>query len=57
MKPIILLNVGETPAQCRRDDQTYGDHTEISELLSRRRMLSHFGGHLEFALKLLRHNL
>jgi hypothetical protein len=51
MKPIILLNVGETPAQCRRDDQTYGDHTEISELLSSRRICRISVTIPEFALK------
>jgi hypothetical protein len=29
-------NMGQTPAQCRGDDQNYGDHTEISGLLSSR---------------------
>jgi hypothetical protein len=33
--------MGETPAQCRRNDHNYGDHTEISELLSNAQMLSH----------------
>jgi hypothetical protein len=37
------LNVGQTPAQRRRDDQNYGDHTEISGLLSNQQMLQHFG--------------
>jgi hypothetical protein len=36
------LNVGQTPAQRRRDDQNYGDHTEISGLLSNQQMLQHF---------------
>jgi hypothetical protein len=43
--------VGKTPAQSRGDDQNYGDRTEISGLLSSRRMLPHFGDHLELALK------
>ncbi|HXB00212.1 MAG TPA: hypothetical protein VNW05_06785 [Steroidobacteraceae bacterium] len=35
-------NVGKTPAQSQRDDRNYGDHTEISELLSDGLMLLHF---------------
>jgi hypothetical protein len=27
-------NVGKTPEQSQRDDRNYGNHTEISELLS-----------------------
>jgi hypothetical protein len=38
----FAIGVGETPAQRRPDDQNYGDHTEISGLLSNRRMLQHF---------------
>jgi hypothetical protein len=49
------LNVGQAPAQCRQEDQNYGDHTEISGLLSSQGMLPHFSDHLEFALKLLRY--
>jgi hypothetical protein len=30
VRQLNCLNVGQTPAQCRRDDQNYGDHTEIS---------------------------
>jgi hypothetical protein len=37
------LNVGETLAQPDRDDQHDGDETEIPELLSKGRMLSHCG--------------
>jgi hypothetical protein len=36
-----LSNVGKTPAQRHRDNQKYGDHTEISELLSNGRTLPH----------------
>jgi hypothetical protein len=43
--------VGKTPAQSRGDDQNYDDRTEISGLLSSRRMLPHFSDHLELALK------
>jgi hypothetical protein len=35
------LNMGKAPAQCRRNDQNYRDHTEITEFLSNERMLSH----------------
>jgi hypothetical protein len=35
-------NMGKTPAQSQRDDRHYGDHTEISELLSDGLMLLHF---------------
>jgi hypothetical protein len=35
-------NMGKTPAQSQRDDRNYGDHTEISELLSDGLMLLHF---------------
>jgi hypothetical protein len=38
-----LLNVGQTPAQCRRDDHKYGDHTEIFEPLSNEQILPHLG--------------
>jgi len=51
------VDVGQTPAQCCRDDQNHGDHAEVSGLLSSRRMLPHFSIHLELSLKLLRHNL
>jgi hypothetical protein len=44
--------VGKTPAQCRRDDQTYGDHTKISELLSSRSMLPHFSDHTRIRLEI-----
>jgi hypothetical protein len=54
--PIIrqmnYLDVGKTPAQCHYDDQNHGDHAEITERLSSRRLLSRFGDHLEFALKI-----
>jgi hypothetical protein len=36
------LNVSKTPEQSQRDDRSYGDHTEISELLSNGLMLLHF---------------
>src|SRR6266571_1908006 len=49
--PAECLNVGKTPAQCRREDQDYGDHTEISEPFSSRRTLPHFSDHLEFCLE------
>jgi hypothetical protein len=48
------LDVGEAPAQSHRDDQDYGDHAEISGLLSSRGMLRDFRDHQESALKLLR---
>ena len=51
------VDVGQTPAQCCRDDQNHGDHAEVSGLLSSRRMLPHFSVHLELSLKLLRHSL
>jgi hypothetical protein len=51
------LDVGETPTQCRRDDQNHGDRAEVSGLLSSRRMLPHFSVHLELSLKLHRHSL
>jgi hypothetical protein len=35
------LNVSKTPEQSQRDDRHYGDHTEISELLSNGLMLLH----------------
>src|SRR6266550_394124 len=40
------VDVGQTPAQCCRDDQNHGDHAEVSGLLSSRRMLPHFSVHL-----------
>jgi hypothetical protein len=43
LDPRIVSNVGKTPAQCHRDDEKYGDHTEISEPLSNGRMLPHLG--------------
>ena len=45
------LDVGKTPAQSRDDDQNDGDRAKISVLLTSRRMLPHFSGHLELALK------
>jgi hypothetical protein len=36
------LNVSKTPEQSQRDDRNYGDHAEISELLSNGLMLLHF---------------
>jgi hypothetical protein len=54
--PIIrqmnYLDVEKTPAQCHHDDQNHGDRAEITERLSSRRLLSRFGDHLEFALKI-----
>ena len=41
------VDVGQTPAQCYRDDHNHGDHAEVSGLLSSRRMLPHFSVHLE----------
>jgi hypothetical protein len=35
-------NMGETPEQSQCDDRNYGDHTEISELLSDGLMRLHF---------------
>jgi hypothetical protein len=43
--------MGKTPAQSCGNDQNDGDRTEISVLLSSRRMLPHFSDHLELALK------
>jgi hypothetical protein len=51
------VDVGQTPAQCYRDDHNHGDHAEVSGLLSSRRMLPHFRIHLKLSLKLLRHDL
>jgi hypothetical protein len=35
-------NMGKTPEQSQRDDRNYGDHTEISELLSDGLVRLHF---------------
>jgi hypothetical protein len=51
LRRLNCLNVGKAPAQSCSDDQNYGDHTEISGLLSSRRMLPHFNDHLEFDLE------
>jgi hypothetical protein len=45
-------DVGKPPAQCHYDDQNHGDRAEITERLPSRRLLSRFGDHLEFALKI-----
>lgn len=51
VRRLDCLNVGKTPAQSRDDDQNDGDRTEISGLLSSRRMRPHCSDHLELALK------
>jgi hypothetical protein len=50
VRRLDCLDVGKTPAQSRGDDQNYGDRTEISGLVSSRRMLPHFSDHPELAL-------
>ena len=57
LRRLNCLNVGKAPAQSCGDDQNYGDHTEISGLLSSRRMLLHVSDHQEFVLTLLRYDL
>jgi hypothetical protein len=57
LRRLNCLSVGKAPAQSCSDDQNYGDHTEISEPLSSRRMLLHVNDHQEFVLKLLRYDL
>src|ERR1700730_10828611 len=57
LRRLNCLNVVKAPAQSCCDDQNYGDHTEISGLVSSRRMLLHLSDHQEFVSKLLRYDL
>jgi hypothetical protein len=53
LRRLNCLNMRKTPAQSGRDDQSQGDQTEISGLLSSRRMLPHFSDRLEFAFDMI----